>query len=223
MTVTPVAALGLAVSPTATDVFELAKQAGLPPEELVRLHDNGLREVPVSLVDTPELVTEAIDSAVATGWDPATCTTAIVTHSLALSESDLTTIVALVDKRCSSILRRPLVVSGRPCSIVHFGIELARTALVGAPRGSTVLVVGADVAPTSDDRFFFGSAMGDSGVALVLGGEPNLGTVLSTVSETHLLASEGAQSPDEDIARFRTENPSGVRAVIEAALAGKRG
>lgn len=215
----PVAALGLAASPTPTDVVALAEEAGLPAKELERLHDNGLRKVPVSPVGTPALVAEAVDAAVATGWNPATCTTAVVTHSLALGETDFATVVALVDHRCPGLPRRPLVVSGRPCSILHLGIELARTALVGAPGGSTALVVGADVAPTTDDRFFFGSAMGDAGVALVLGGEPRLGTVLSTASDTHVLASEGARSTDEDIARFRAENATAVRAVIEEALA----
>jgi 3-oxoacyl-[acyl-carrier-protein] synthase-3 len=82
----------------------------------------------------------------------------------------------------------------------------------------TALLLGGDVATTHDDRFFFGSAMGDAAVGIVLGGAGVVGEVITTYATWHVLASRGAASDPEDIARFRSQNPTAIRATISGAL-----
>lgn len=223
----PISAIEVAASPREQDVFELARFAGLQSGERERLAAGGLRRIPVSGKSTAALALEALDAAVGRGWDPVTGRVVAFTHSLELSDSQMQQITQGVSALCTSLELRPLLLSGQPCSILHLGIAVAASVLTGHARqqrgapddSATAAVVGADVAPTVDDRFFFGSAMGDAAAAMVLGGQPELGTILATVSSTHVVAPAGVHSSEEQIARFRAENPTAVRATLDAALA----
>lgn len=107
--------------------------------------------------------------------------------------------------------------SGLPCAIMHKTVELACRAMRNR-RFQRVLVIGADKAYCDRERLFFGSAMGDGVVALLLE-KGYLGDVIvqSHVSTT-LIAPDGENSAPEVIARFRQSNPTLVRDGIKKCL-----
>jgi 3-oxoacyl-[acyl-carrier-protein] synthase III len=214
---TPVRAVAVASSFEAKDVQTLAADVGLPDVQRQQLRDGGLMQVPVATVNLIELVTEVLTELRTTGWRLESCTSVVFTYSLELTEHQLAALDTMLREALPSLARQPLAVTGRPCSIIHLGIELAASQYRLHPTATT-LVLGADLAPTTEDRFFFGSAMGDSAVGLVLGGEPELGHLLAVRSTHHVIASDGAASPREEIERFRAQNPTAIRATIMAAL-----
>lgn len=213
----PVRAVATARSFEANSVQILADQVGLSNSERQQLQDGGLVHIPVATVSLAELVAEVLSELTLTGWSPETCTSVIFTHSLELADDEIIALERMLRDWLPRLSRHPLVVTGRPCSIIHFGIEVAAKHQLLQPK-STVIVLGADVARTTDDRFFFGSAMGDSAVGLVLGDEPVFGHLLAVLSTHHVIAPNGTASSQEEIQRFRAQNPTAIRATITAAL-----
>jgi 3-oxoacyl-[acyl-carrier-protein] synthase-3 len=213
----PVRAVATARSFEANSVQTLAAQVGLSNSERQQLRDGGLMHIPVATVSLVELVAEVLSELALTGWRPETCTSVIFTHSLELADNEVMALERMLRDSLPRLSCHPLVVTGRPCSIIHFGIEVAVKRQLLRPS-STVLVLGADVARTTDDRFFFGSAMGDSAVGLVLGDKPISGHLLAVVSTHHVIAPNGTASGQEEIQRFRAQNPTAIRATITAAL-----
>jgi 3-oxoacyl-[acyl-carrier-protein] synthase-3 len=214
MTITvAVAALATATSFTSEPVQDLAGRAGLPAADRQTLHDNGLDRIPVATRDHVGLVDEVLDGLDGQGFDRARCGAAVVTHSLPLAEDTVDALVDRLGAALPGLAYPPVTLTGRPCSVVHLGVELAARRTTG-----TTLVLGVDLAPTLDERFFFGTAMGDAAVGMVVGGPPRIGEILACRSTWHVLAADGALSDPADIARFRAENPTAIRATITDAL-----
>ena len=215
----PLAAVASATSFAQHSVQELAALAELSVAERETLHDNGLDEIPVAERDLPGLVLEVLDELAAQGVDRGRCDAVVVTHSLTLTEAELAELGALLRHELPGLVGPPVFLTGRPCSVLHLGIELAvrRSARNLGPT----LVLGGDLAPSVEDRFFFGSAMGDSAVGLVVGGTAGvdpLAEVLACRSTWQVLAGDGARSDPADIDRFRAQNPTAIRATIETTL-----
>lgn len=213
----PISAVTSARSFEAGDVQVLASEAGLPDAEREKLRDGGLVQVPVAREDLPVLVTELLAELRHDGWRPETCASVVFTHSLELSEDQVAAVDGVLRAALPGLTRYPLIITGRPCSIIHLGIELAANLHESNPAATT-LVLGADIAGATEDRFFFGSAMGDAVVGIVLGGQPVFGHLLSVFSTHHILADNGTASSPEQISRFRAQNPSAIRATIDSAL-----
>lgn len=214
----PIAALATARSFLSRDVQELAIAAGLSEEERQKLRVGGLSQIPVAAVPLDTLISEVLDELQLREWDRRTCTLAVFTHSLELNPAQLSKISAYLSVLLPGLAVPPILITGRPCSVLHLGIEIAAS-YVQSKMAGTALVIGADAAPTLDDRFFFGSAMGDAAVGLVLGGTASVGELLAVRSTWQILASEGARSPQPDIERFRAQNPTAIRGVISETLA----
>lgn len=212
----PIAAVAAARSPEPRAVAQLAAAVDLPDAERAQLRENGLVRVPVAAGTVVELVAEVLALLEREGFEPASCSFAVLTHSLELAPEQRTALDALLVRALPGLDRPPPIVGGRPCSVLHLGVELAARHL---RPGRTALVLGADVAPADEERFFFGSAMGDAAVGLVLGGGGRCGQLRAVRSSTHVLASEGAASPAEAIGRFRAENPTAIRELIARTLA----
>lgn len=214
----PLTAVAAARSFERRDVAALAAAAGLGPSGQETLRDNGLAAIPVAVADLPGLIIEVLRGLEESGWRPETCSWVIFTHSLPMGEGDLERVDRLLSAALPSLARRPLLLSGRPCSIIHCGIELAAALCRQEQARGTALVLGADVASAHEERFFFGSAMGDAAAGIVLGGEPALGLLLAARSFTRVVAADGESSAPEQIARFRAENPAAIRAAIGGTL-----
>jgi 3-oxoacyl-[acyl-carrier-protein] synthase-3 len=214
-TTAPITAVASARNLESRDVQELAREVRLPSAERSVLRENGLCRIPVARGSVAHIVADVLGQLLA---DPALrrdCSTAIFTHSLEIASSTRHQLDMLLRAELPSLARPPIFLAGRPCSVLHLGLELG--AQLG-DRGAPVIVLGADVAPTHDDRFFFGSVMGDAAVGVVIGGPPRFGELLAVRSETHVLAADGTASSPDDIARFRAENPTAIRAVLEQSL-----
>ncbi len=210
--------LGCARSLGLVSARDLAESAGLPAAELERMHQGGIRSIPVAQLPLPDLLRECLDDLAERGWDPSRCRLAVFAHSLVLRDDEMACATAAIRSRCPSLDAAPLFLTGRPCSILHLALQVACAALEEPAEGRSVLLLGGDVAPTADDRFFFGSAMGDAMVGASLGRARTAGTVLAVANTAHVIASEGTASPEADIGRFRLENPSAIRDVLELAL-----
>jgi 3-oxoacyl-[acyl-carrier-protein] synthase-3 len=112
-----------------------------------------------------------------------------------------------------------VVISGQPCAVLHSAIQLARIWLSGLPLEAAVLVIGVDVANHPEERFFFNSAMGDAAIAGVLTQTATNHLILASITETHVMACSGEFSEGVAISRFRAENPTAIRTVIEHCIA----
>lgn len=217
----PITAGAVATAVTLTDVQELARTSGLSSKERQKLHDGGLARVPVATADRLDLVADVIIKLIDQGFDARNCATVIVTHSLELNSDAAGAVVAALRVTLPGLTHPPVVLSGRPCSIIHLGIELAMRQHAKNPQRG-ILVLGVDIAATVGDRFFFSSAMGDAAVGLVLG--PTTGQlrtvaeILACCSTWNILAGDGARSHPDDIAQFRNQNPMAIRATLAAAL-----
>lgn len=210
----PIAGVAVARCVDHVALDALAAEAGLSSDDRRILSENELARVPVAQGTLVDLVADVLAQRQELGLAPASCGAVILTHSLDIDPASRATLDELLRDELPDLSRPPLHLSGRPCSILHLGIELAVT----LRESRTVLVLGADVAPDHDARFFFGSAMGDAAVGILLG-EPGFGELLAVRSDTHVLADQGAASPPDDVARFRAENPSAIRALLEATMA----
>lgn len=208
----PVRALATSHATVPRDVDDLAAEVGLSAEERSALRDGGLVAVPVASVGLAELVVGVVES-----LDVSDCASVVFTHSLEMADATAERLTDALTAAIPSLVHPPMLVTGRPCSIIHLGVQLAALRRRDRPD-ATVLVLGGDVAPTHADRFFFGSAMGDSAVGMLLGGPARVGHVIGVHSTWHIVASGGAASDPADIARFRAENPTAIRTTITGAL-----
>ncbi|MFX0575060.1 3-oxoacyl-[acyl-carrier-protein] synthase III C-terminal domain-containing protein [Nocardia nepalensis] len=209
----PLQAAASAASTWMCDVQALAFDVGLPEAERHKLRDGGLLAVPVAKLNLAGLIREVIERLAQTD-----CRAVVFAHSLELEDTVCGRLVDLLTEAIPSLEQAPLLVSGRPCSIIHLGVELAARLWRRRPDG-TVLLLGGDVAEHHDDRFFFGSAMGDAVVGMTFGGVPALGEILAVSSSWHVIAADGAASSADDIARFRAQNPTAIRQTITDTLA----
>lgn len=207
----PIRAIATTSSTVGCDVQELAATVGLPLDERTKLRDGGLVSIPAAQGDLVALVDDVIGSLEVAG-----CTDVVFAHSLELDDADAERLTKALTMALPDLVRSPLLLTGRPCSVIHLGVDVA-IRLLQQGEGD-VLLLGGDVAATHDDRFFFGSAMGDSAVGLVLGGVATFAEILSTHSTWHVLAAEGVASDPADIARFRAQNPTAIRTTISGAL-----
>lgn len=202
------------------DVGSLARSAGYTDEMVARLHSGGLKLVPVhdkgSLLD---LVKDAIHNLV---LDNPKVTEGISAFLLAHSVPLLAPAKFSFLSAClANTVQDEIVsvaVSGQPCSIMHMAVQLAGGWLKDLPSDKGVLLVGADQAYSVKDRIFFGSAMGDVAVAMVVTRDTTRNRVLASVSESDIIATGGEESPQEDIAKFRNLNPLYIRHAIESCL-----
>jgi 3-oxoacyl-[acyl-carrier-protein] synthase-3 len=207
----PLRAVATASSTMPYNVDELAAEVGLSEAGRAALREGGLVTIPVAQTDLVGLVAEVVDA-----LDVTHCRDVIFAHSLELDDATAERLTKSLVTALPGLHRAPLLVTGRPCSIIHLGVEIAMRRY---HRGDgDVLVLGGDVAPNHEDRFFFNSAMGDAAVGLLLGAPAEFGEILCTHSTWHVLAADGAASTPEDIARFRAQNPTAIRATIVGAL-----
>jgi 3-oxoacyl-[acyl-carrier-protein] synthase III len=207
----PLRAIATASSTMSYNVADLASDVGLSDTERTTLADGGLFNVQVAQVDLVALVAEVIDA-----LDVAQCRDVVFTHSLELEDAVVERLIKSLVAALPSLRRAPLLLTGRPCSVIHLGLEVAMRRY---RRGDgEVLVLGGDVAPKHEDRFFFNSVMGDAAIGLLLGAPPEFGELLATHSTWHVLAADGVASAPADIARFRAQNPTAIRATIAGAL-----
>jgi len=202
-------------------VATLARDLGLDHALIERLGQGGLRHIPV---DAPRplaaLVTEALkELARQTGSLSDQVALVLLAHSvtwLAPGGCDPLT-GALEAVGLASVPR--IFLSGQPCAIFHFALNRALDLLGDLPAGQGILVIGADKAWRDEDRFFFGSAMGEGVVAGVLTAQAASHRLLGTGSQSLVVACQGEDSPAEAIARFRAMSPLQLRQVVERVLA----
>jgi hypothetical protein len=195
--------------PRSVGVDLLVRQAGYGDDMVARLHDGGLRRVPVG-DGRPlyELVKGALASLVTSVPTLAQRTYGVLfAHSVPLlAPADVPFLALCLDGlHFEAVLR--IAVAGQPCAILHMAVQLAGSWLGEAPLDYGILVVGADQAYSASERIFFGSAMGDVAFAAFLSRRALRNRVLASVSECEVIATGGEASPAPDIARFRSLNP----------------
>lgn len=206
--------------PEGRNVDLLVTEAGYGDEMVSRLHDGGLREVPVSddgqLSDLVNRVVRKINS---TAGNLAERTAGVLfAHSIPVLAPDG---ISFLDECLEGVglENTPRVaVSGQPCAILHSAIQLSMSWLACVPDGHGILLIGADQAYHSCDRIFFGSAMGDAAVAGFLSAAARENIVLSSITNTDIIATEGELSPPEQVAAFRAKNPAYIRHAIGLCL-----
>lgn len=200
-------------------VAQLAREAGFGDEMVARLHDGGLRRVPVA--DTPScvaLVRQALDQLFSDDTQRRHICGVIFAHSVPVLAPDGVPFLNLCLEGYGLEGVPRVAVAGQPCSILHMAIQLARHWLPGSGEGGQILLVSGDQAYSVQDRIFFGSAMGDAATASLIERDTASHRILASVSHTEVMAFEGEKSPPEAIAAFRKVNPSYIREAIERCL-----
>ncbi len=201
-------------------VIKLAKEVGLSNDSMSLLVENGLSRIPVCEQTDPGVLVRATLKNLAANH-PCISTHAKVVLLLHSIPGMILRFPSILE-RCvhgTSFERTPIIpISGQPCSIFHYGVWLALRYLEQMNKSTVVVLVGIDVAPSAESRFFFGSAMGDSIVVGCVGAVNVTHRILGTLSETHVIATLGEDSTTESIARFRAANPSYIRNAIELCL-----
>lgn len=123
---------------------------------------------------------------------------------------------SLLDLGIDSAVR--FSVSGQPCAIMHQAIQLAVSLLSLEKDRTDILLIGADQAYSLDDRLFFNSIMGDAVFWGIVSNRAEHNIILSSVTESEIIACCGEMSPIDDIKSFREKNPSNIRHCIESAI-----
>lgn len=108
-------------------------------------------------------------------------------------------------------------ISGIPCCILHRGVQLA-VSLVQKGIHQRVLAVGLDKCYADYERLFFGTAMSDIAIGLMIEAECPNNEILSSLINTTIIAANGVYSAPESVAAFRLKNPSFVRTAILECL-----
>ncbi|MBT3376928.1 MAG: hypothetical protein HN976_28510 [Lentisphaerae bacterium] len=201
-------------------VEELIEQAGYGAEMLERLHNGGLRRVPVSgSIPLSRLVNSVASQFSSEVHEFQSRTVGvIVAHSIpALAPDDHSFLAECLDGLGLEQTPR-IAVSGQPCAILHSAVQLACAWVRRERQRFGVLVIGADKAYHASERIFFGSAMGDSVFAGFISHRARGHTILSSVTNTEIIATDGELSPPEDIAAFRAKNPAYIRHAIQLCL-----
>ena len=202
------------------EVDILVQQAGFGDEMVTRLHNGGLRRVPVNEGGPlPTLVRKAIAKLAATVPDLARRTQGVIfAHSSPLlAPADTPFLDMCLDGFGLEHIPR-VGVGGQPCAILHMAVQLCGYWLKSAPNHSGILLIGADQAYAAEERIFFGSAMGDVAVAGFITSEATRNRVIASVSQCEVIAYEGEASPAPEILRFRALNPLYIRQAIQTCL-----
>jgi 3-oxoacyl-[acyl-carrier-protein] synthase-3 len=109
-------------------------------------------------------------------------------------------------------------ISGQPCSIYHFGVQTALRSIRRNKSKSKEIIIGFDIAVSNRSRFYFGSAMGDCVTIGLIGTDKIKYEIINSLSISNIIASNGENSPKNDITRFRLTNPSLIRTTIDKCL-----
>ena len=200
-------------------VDKLAEEAGLSEDKVSLLIENGLSRIPVCEQDPAVLVRTALKNLVVSRSGISSHTKIVLLlHSV---PGMILRFPSFLERclRGTTFERTPIVpISGQPCSIFHYGVWLALRYLEQMDKYAVVVLIGIDVAPSVQSRFFFGSSMGDSIVVGSVSAVNVMHRVFGTLSETHVIATMGEDSSPEAIARFRAANPSYIRNAVERCL-----
>lgn len=108
--------------------------------------------------------------------------------------------------------------SGVPCAIMHSAIELACSELAMGTYKS-VGIIGADRAYTDHERTFFGTAMGDSALAVTVTRGGTRHHIVASYNSTNVVAPHGENSGPDAIQRFRSTNVIAMRSAFRECLA----
>lgn len=111
-----------------------------------------------------------------------------------------------------------VALSGQPCAILHFATFISGLELNDYDNINGILIIGADKAYTNNERIFFNSAMGDAVFIGFLTKSSRDNLILSSFTQTNVIAYQGENSDKDQIASFRAANPSFIRLAIETAL-----
>jgi len=103
-------------------------------------------------------------------------------------------------------------ISGQPCAIMHLGIELAKKWQQDIKQD--ILLIGIDKQLSTDKRLYFNSAMGDIIIIGVLSNQNIKHKILSSYVDSYIFAYNGELSKNEDIIKFRENNPLLIRENI---------
>lgn len=202
-------------------VQSLCNMAGFGMEMVNQIKANGLCSIPVNRDSgVEELINKAVRKLIALIPDLAERTEHIIlAHSLpVLSENDTSVLKDSIDGLHMEEIPR-IELSGMPCTILHMAIQMGRALLNDQRDDKGVLIIGADQALSPEDRIFFGSTMGDAAVAGFLNGATDKNIILSSITETEVIACDGELSQTEEIKKFREMNPLNIRHAVQTALA----
>lgn len=134
----------------------------------------------------------------------------ILTHSLPYLFGNKT-----YDMLANSV---PIInITGIPCCIMHKGVESA-VSLIKSGRYHKVLVIGVDKCYENYERIFFGTAMSDSAIGLLIEADTADHEIISSVVHTLILASNGVFSDADKTVQFRALNPSFIRMAMNDCL-----
>jgi 3-oxoacyl-[acyl-carrier-protein] synthase-3 len=208
--------------PALTPVASLVEEAGMGCEAIRVLHGNGLSAVPVA--EPGDFLQFALSSvklllAERPGVE-SSIRFVLLAHSSPLLCPGHVGLLAGLVAGTGVPDAASFAITGQPCAILHTAVRCGLDLLQDYPdRESSILVVGVDRANHAAERLFFGSAMGDASVALLLGRRTERRRVVGSFQHTELHASEGEWSAPEQIQAFRERNPLLVRSAVEGCLA----
>lgn len=211
---------GMAVTlPALQPVDDLVVAAGLGSDRAKTLRDNGLLAVPVA--EPGAFVDFAVRSVEALFAEhpqerPRVRLVLLAHSSPLLCPGDTDLLGALLEH---AGLRGAVcfAFAGQPCAVLHTALQWGLDALRDTDEDAA-LVLGVDRANHPAERLFFGSAMGDASVALLLGRGLERRRIVGAYQDTELHASEGEWSAPAAIQAFRRRNPLLIRSAIEACL-----
>jgi len=200
-------------------IQHLAREAELSNEDINILTENGLSMLPLCEQNPDVLLKNELKKLLSSkaGID-ARIKLVLFLHSIPGMILKSPTFIEnlLIDTPFKKVPVIPI--SGQPCSVFHYGIQLAQHCLSWMDRDSAVMVIGMDIAHKIKDRFFFGSAMGDSIITGCISSLNIEHEILGNFTDTHIIATNGEDSPSEDIAKFRAANPTFIRNAAESCL-----
>jgi 3-oxoacyl-[acyl-carrier-protein] synthase III len=200
--------------PPRRSVFEVAQEAGRDEMVINRLRDGGLSSIPVAASGTLSDLAIAALRRLRSQSDISHVGGFILAHSVPVI-APMNTAVLHDILNAAGMPRIPSVaITGQPCSILHMALRLGGNWLRSCGETDHLLIIGADRAYHPSERFFFGSAMGDSAIAMLISRRCCCNRVLAHYQNTEIIAVAGELSPQEHIARFRERNPLHIRNAI---------
>lgn len=201
-------------------VESLVLEAGFDATMVNRLHANGLKSILINQNKSLDiLVNASISDLNKKIPDFAERTCGIVfAHSLPILAPACIHFLALCVKGHNLDQVNRIAITGQPCSILHAAIQASIGWLKEQPLDKGILLIGADQAYSAEERIFFDSAMGDVAIAGFITKNANKNIILTSISETEIIAYEGELSPREDIEKFRELNPMYIRHAINSAM-----
>lgn len=212
--------IDLEIPNTSFLIKDLVKEVNYTEEKLINLLEAGLNQIPINIENTLDnLINNIIERMYKKnpGFN-SRIQGIILAHSLPfLSPAN----ISFFDRCTKSIdfgNAFRIAVSGQPCAILHQALQLAIMWLSNAPNDSAILLIGADQAYSIQERLFFNSVMGDAVFAGIISNSAKSNVILSSVTETEIVACEGEMSHKTDMEVFRSKNPMHIRHCIETAL-----